>query len=323
MPRIPQVKVLTNTSVEVLNVIRNNASQDYRNYIPVATPDAEVIKEIGAILMDYPVFQNEFLSALVNRVGKVLVASKSYDNPWAVFKRGTMEMGESIEEIFVNLANPQQFDPELAEEEVFKRVIPDVRSAFHVMNYQKMYKVTVTQDQLKQAFLSIEGVTNLIENIAKTMYTAANYDEFLMMRYLLALHILKGKMYFKEIAGVGSETETKQAVIDIKALSNDLTFMTDDFNVAGVKTHTPKDEQYIIMNTAFDANVDVNVLAAAFNLSYAEFIGHRIISPRFGDLDLDRLDVLLAANPNYERLTDAQCAKLNSVGYVIVDKNFL
>ena len=43
MPTIPKKTILTrtNTSVNVLNVIRNNASVDYRNYIPIATPDAE------------------------------------------------------------------------------------------------------------------------------------------------------------------------------------------------------------------------------------------------------------------------------------------
>ena len=58
----PKVKVLTNTSIDVLNVIRNNASQNYKDYVPKATPDAESIRAIGSIIMDYPALQNEFLS---------------------------------------------------------------------------------------------------------------------------------------------------------------------------------------------------------------------------------------------------------------------
>ena len=96
----PKIVTLTNSSVDILNVIRNNATINYKNYVPVATADAESIREIGAIIMDSPQLQNEFLSALVNRIGRVLVTSKMYDNPWSMFNKGTLEFGETIEEIF-------------------------------------------------------------------------------------------------------------------------------------------------------------------------------------------------------------------------------
>ena len=195
MPSRPKIVTLTNSSVEVLNVIRNNASQNYRDYVPIATPDADSIREIGAVIMDYPQLQNEFLSALVNRIGRVLITSKMYDNPLQMFKKGMLEFGETIEEVFVNLAKPFQFDPEDAESTIFKREMPDVKSAFHIMNYQKYYKTTIQNDQLRQAFLSWDGITDLIAKIVDAMYTGANYDEFITMKYLLAKHILNGRMY--------------------------------------------------------------------------------------------------------------------------------
>ena len=143
----PKIVTLTNSSVDILNVIRNNASVNYQNYVPQATADADSIREIGAVIMDNPQLQNEFLSALVNRIGRVLITSKMYDNPWSMFKKGTLEFGETIEEIFVNIAKPFQFDPNVAETNLFKREIPDVRSAFHIMNYQKYYKTTIQNDQ--------------------------------------------------------------------------------------------------------------------------------------------------------------------------------
>ena len=76
MPSRPKIMTLTNSSVDVLNAIRNGATTNYRNYVPVATADAESIREIGAIIMDNPSLQNEFLSALVNRIGRVILTSK-------------------------------------------------------------------------------------------------------------------------------------------------------------------------------------------------------------------------------------------------------
>ena len=181
MPTRPSVQKLSATSVDILNAIRNNASADYRNYIPQADDSLDSVRSIGNILMNYPALQNEFLNALVNRIGRVLVTSKMYDNPWNMFKRGMLEFGETIEVVFVEIAKPFEYDPETAESEVFKREIPDVRAAFHILNYQKFYKVTVQRDQLRLAFLTWDGVTDLITKIINSMYAGANYDEFLVM----------------------------------------------------------------------------------------------------------------------------------------------
>ena len=321
MPSRPKVKTLTNTSVDVLNVIRNNATQNYRDYVPVATPDADSIREIGAIIMDYPALQNEFLSALVNRIGMVLVTSKMYDNPWAMFKKGMLEFGETIEEIFVQIAKPYQFDPEHAETNVFKREIPDVRGAFHIMNYQKYYKTTIQNDQLRQAFLSWEGITDLIAKIVDSMYTGANYDEFQTMKYMVARHILNGRMFPTTIASV-SAANMKSIVATVKGVSNNLEFMSDKYNLAGVQNYSKKADQYFLVASDFDATMDVEVLASAFNMDKAEFMGRRVLVDGFGAIDVKRLNTLFADDPTYTAITDAELAALNSIPCIIVDKDW-
>lgn len=321
MPTRPQVKTLSGNSVDILNAIRNSATQNYKDYVPAATKDAQSIKEIGAIIMDYPALQNEFLSALVNRIGRVLITSKMYTNPIEMFKKGMLEFGETVEEIFVNLAKPFQFDPAVAESEVFKREIPDVRSAFHVMNYQKFYKATISDRELKQAFLSWDGVSNLIAKIVDAMYTGANYDEFLTMKYLLARHILDGHMTVKEIAEVNT-ANMKSITADIKGVSNKMTFMSPNYNVAGVQTFALKENQYLIMNAQFDATMDVEVLASAFNMDKAEFMGHRVMIDGFGNLDIARLNVLFADDPNYTEISTADLNALNAIPAVIIDGNW-
>lgn len=321
MPTKPHIVTLTNSSVDILNVIRNNASQNYRDYVPVATADAESIREIGAVIMDYPNLQNEFLSALVNRIGRVLITSKMYDNPWSMFKKGMLEFGETIEEIFVNIAKPYQFDPEVAESTVFKREIPDVRSAFHIMNYQKYYKATIQNDQLRQAFLSWQGITDLIAKIVDAMYTGANYDEFQTMKYMLAKRILNGQLYPVTIPTVDT-VNMKSIVSTIKSVSNKFEFMSSKYNLAGVQTHTKKAEQYLLVNSKFDAEMDVEVLASAFNMDKAEFSGHRVLVDSFGDLDVERLNLLFADDPTYTEIGKADLQALDSIPAIIVDKDY-
>lgn len=317
----PRIATLTNSSVDILNAIRNNASVNYREYVPVATADAEIIRTIGAVLVDSPQLQNEFITALINRIGKVIVTSKLYDNPWAVFKKGVLDYGESIEEIFVDIAEPFNYDPEEAETNVFKRQIPNVRSAFHVVNYEKFYKDTIQRRELEKAFLSINSVGDFISKIIDSMYTGANYDEYQTMKYMLAKRIYDGLMYPEEISAV-TDANMKSIASTLKGVSNNLEFLSAKYNIMGVHNKADKREQYLIVNTAFDAKMDVEVLASAFNMDKAEFLGHRILVDGFGNLDSDRLDVLFDGDDTYTEFSSDDKEALNAVPAVLVDADF-
>lgn len=321
MPTIPNKFTLTKSSVDILNAIRNNASTNYRDYIPGANSSLDSIREIGSIIMNYPALQNEFLTALINRIGRVIITSKMFSNPWAVFKKGMLEFGETVEEIFVNIAKPFEYDPAVAENKIFAREIPDVRAAFHVLNYQKFYKATIQNENLRQAFLSWDGITSLIAKITDSMYSSAAYDEFLTMKYLLARNILNGRLFAMQIATV-STNNMKSIVSVVKGVSNNFEFMSNKYNVAGVATYSNKDRQYIIVNSNFDAAMDVEVLAAAFNMDKANFMGHRVLVDSFGSLDTDRLNALFANDSNYVAITDAEKAALDAVPAVIVDEDW-
>ena len=321
MPNIPTTATLTGSSVDILNAIRNSATANYRDYVPSATPDLESIREIGAIIMNMRTIQNEFLTALVNRIGRVMLSSKMFRNPWAKFKKGELILGETIEDIFVNIAKPFTYDVETAESEVFKREIPDVRASFYILNYQKFYKSTIQREQLRQAFLSWDGITNLIAGIVNAMYSAANYDEFNTMKYLLAKHILDGNLHPITVPAASS-ANAKPIVSQIKGTSNNFEFMSPNYNKAGVHNFTAKEDQYLIVNSAFDAIMDVEVLAMAFNMDKAEFSGHRILIDSFSALDTDRLDELFGEQDWYTSLTSDELTALDAIPAVLVDKEW-
>lgn len=321
MPTIPQVRNLNATTVQILNAIRNGATESYRTMVPTATGSNDNIRAIGDIVNSNSDFQNEFISALVNRIGRVIVTSKMYENPWSMFKRGIMEYGETIEEIFVNISKPFNYDPTTAENTVFRREIPDVRSAFHILNYKKFYKDTIQDDELRLAFLSMDGITDLIARIVDSMYTGANYDEYVTMKYMLARHILNGQFKPVQVAEV-SAANMKTIAATIKTTSNDFTFLSPAYNYSGVQNNSLKSDQYIILTTAFDAVMDVEVLAEAFNMSRADFAGRKVLVDGFGNLDTARLAQLFADDPNYTPLTSDELTALSAIPAVLVDREF-
>lgn len=328
MPTMPNIVTLNTNSAETLNNIRANASATYQSLVPEAdVNDIATLHQIGEIVTTYDAVRNEFLSALYNRIGRVLITSKMYDNPWASFKKGMLEFGETIEEIFVNIAKPHQFDQQRAETEIFKRVIPDVRSAFHTMNYQKFYKNTISNDQLRQAFLSWNGITDIIGRIVDSMYTGANYDEFIVMKYLLCRLALDGAIKPTVIPEVTS-ANANSIVSTIKGISNMMTFLSTNYNANGVYTHTPKEEQYVIEDATFNATIDVEVLAKAFNMDKAQFSGQTKLVDSWGTHDTTRLTELFtnddgSLDPRYEAFTEEELTLLDSIKAMIIDRDFL
>lgn len=320
MPTRPKKVTLDTNAVNICNAIRNNSSNNYRDYVPPIT-DVSELKEIGKIIMDMPALQNEFLTALVNRIAMVRITSKLYENPWNRFKKGIIDYGETIEEIYVDICKVYNYDIDKAENELFKREKPDVRSAFHTLNFMKFYKITVERKMLYRAFLSAGGMDDLISKIMESVYTSANYDEFLTMKYLLGRVIVEGRIYPVEIPEANA-TNAKDIITTVKANANKLTFLSTKYNMAGVHNHTSKNEQNIIINSDFDAIMDVNVLASAFNMSKTEFDGKRILVDSFGEVDNERLAILFKDDKGYKPFTQEEIELLNKIPMVVVDDSF-
>lgn len=324
----PVVKNLNATSVGIINWVLAEES-GYLAGAPLANDTVQSIKQVGEFINAYQPRQNQFLSALVNRIALVIIASKAYKNPWSFTKRGTIDAGETIEEIYVNLAKVEQFDPGNTTNallaDLFGKRKPDVQAAFHQMNYQKKYPVTVSQDQLVTAFTSMEGVANLIEYIVQSLYTAFEYDEFLMLKYMLYRLALDGKIKATTISALSSEANCKAAVKAVKSVSNEMTFMKTGYNMAGVYTHTPKEDQMVIIDTDVDATLDVEVLASAFNIDKVKFEGQRILVDSFGSAEIARLDDLLDIDTSGggHCFSSDDLTAIATIKMIIIDREFL
>ena len=318
MPRRIANSTLNASTIDILNVIRQNASYEYQQNVPeVAT--ANDIPRVGEVIYGTPAFANQFINALVNRIAIVRVQSANFNNPYSILKKGYIEFGETVEDIFVSIANAVDFSAEKASKREFQRTIPDVRSAFHVMNWRVMYPVTIQDEDLRQAFLSMEGVQNLIAKIVDSVYTAAEYDEFLLFKYLLIKAISSGKMY---PSSVGAGTNLSEAAVEFRGTSNLLPFMSNEYNEAGVKTNTPKDRQVIFMDAKFNAQFDVNVLASAFNMEKADFMGRLFLIDNWTEFDNERFAIIRANSDGIEEVTTEELELLKGVKAVLCDENW-
>lgn len=284
--------------VKLLNTIRANSSAVYQDRIPEAT--AENIHDVGDAILNFEAQANEFVNALINRIGLVILNNRMASNPLAALKKGRLAVGETIEEVYIDVIKAQTYDPRAAQDTLFKRHLPNVLSVFHSVNSELNYPLTISNEQLRKAFLSYDSLDRFIAGLVDSMYKSATLDEFILMKQLISEYGEGGRFIVEPITAVTDAATAREAMIKIKAVSDGMTIFNNAMNYAGVWTSTPKEDQYLITTPDFNARMDVDVLAAAFHMDKAEFAGHVIVVDNIGDLADNGIEAILVDKNWYQ-----------------------
>ena len=279
---MPQLRDDT-SNIDILNAIRSDARYDYQNMAPEATK-ANIQETISGIMSDN-ITRNEFMSALINRIGSTIVRDISWKNPLAVFKQGMMSFGDTIEEVHLDFIKPTIYEEQrdYLERDVFGQAPPPAKSAFHTLNRKEKFKITVNRDVIRRAFLSDNGLSEMISQIMSVAASSDEWSEFLYMTRLLKTYDDAFGFFRMQIADL-NQFEVNKDKVDtaLKALrvaANKMQYPTPAFNSAGVHSFARPEDLVLIATPEFKANVDVTSLAAAFNRSDAEAPSHIITVP--------------------------------------------
>lgn len=277
------------------------------------------LREQGSYFMDNGLGEL-YINTLARRIAFELIKNRLAQNPLSVFKRGTFELGETIEEIFVEMAKPHVFNASVAEREVFKREIPKVLTKFHKLNYKTFYKHTVQETALRRNFLSFNALEKMTSAMVTSMYSGANYDEYLCMMYLVGRNVLDGNIH---IENVGNLTGNGDAIVTrIKEISDDFTIADDSYTEAKVMQVAETERQFLVQSNKFKNTTDVEVLAKAFNLSKVEFLPRTVAFNSFGKMKWERLNELLVDFTNFKPFTEAEITKLEGIHALLISEDW-
>lgn len=329
MPTKPQ-NVTMNAdakNADYLNAIRSSASTYYQENVPIATYDAASVRDVGRIVLSSTALTNEFYSALVNQFAFIFGSSKMFYNKWVDFKKGLIGLGELVEEFFVQIALPNNYNPDIAATEIFKRVIADVQTAIYRINVKTFYKTTINRPLLEMAFTTEGGMADLIGKVFTSMAAACEVDQMNAIKYLLARKILDGKIKTVPIfrgSQDGVAEVTKSAARQMKADFENFFFPRTDYNEAGVMNWVNnKNDVTFMLTTNFSASYDIDVLAAAFNLDYANFMGRVKRVDSLTNIDFTRLNAFFDLPEPIAEFEETEIDILNAVGAITFDNGLI
>lgn len=271
------------SNVDMLNAIRSDARKDYQEMVPEATK-ANIQETIQGIMSDN-ISRNEFMSALINRIGSTVVRDISWRNPLAVFKDGMMNFGDTIEEVHMDFIKPTIYDEnrDYLEKDVFGQARPPAYSAFHTINRKEKFKVTFNRDVLRRAFLSDTGLSEMLSQTMSVAASSDEWSEFLTICSLFRTYDEKHGFHRIQIPNLNvfdaDKTHTDAALKALRVAADKMRYPTPAYNAAAVHSFARPENLVLIATPEFKANVDVTSLSAAFNRQDAEAPSHIITVP--------------------------------------------
>lgn len=264
----------------ILDQVWLNGTNDYQQRVPRASQEG--VAKVAKFLFD-PMnrnYYNEFVNVLVNRIGLTVVRQLDWKNPLAQFKRESLQFGTTIQEIANKLIKAHGYDIE--DGNLFDVNRPESAVAYHSVNREDRYDITINEVELRKAFLSETGLNDYITSLLNIPQTSDQYDEYQIMKQLFAEYENNDGGFFKvKVDEVADETTAKNLLAKIRAYTGKMGFLSGMYNKAHIPVFANASDMVLFTTPEVAAQIDVHALAGAFNVSFAEVQSRVVLVDEF------------------------------------------
>ena len=270
------------TSLNALREMSVESGSVYHQYVPIVDSNTDIGSFGTPILNNTPVM-NEFMSMLVNRIVYTQFMTKYFNNPLQVLEGDRIPLGYAGQEIYINPAKGRQYNVnDFAG--LLQKYEADVKVQYTSVNTDLQYPVTVSRHKLKQAFVSWDTLDQFISELSNSLYNGAYIDEYQFSKGLVASAFKSNQAQYIKLTSPTTEQTGKAFVKKLRETFLNMKTPSSSFNawakVGGygreiITWSNPEDIVFLIRNDVL-SNVDVDVLASAFNIGKAELMGNII-----------------------------------------------
>lgn len=277
--------------VTALNKMREmsvDSGDIFHQYFPIVDSNTN-IGEWGAPMFgsNYQAVQESFFG-LLKQIAYVATVTRVFDNPLAQLEGENMPLGWAGEETYINPVQGRQFDVnDFAG--ILQKYEADVKVQYLTVNMDLQYPVTLTRDKIRTAFNSWRDLEEFINGIVNALYNGAYIGMFNYTKALVAAAFKENKAQYIKVSAVTNEATGKALIKKLREMYTLFQLPSASYNswakVGGagrpVTTWCAPEDIMLLIRADVMATVDVDVLAAAFNMDKADFIGRVITVDNF------------------------------------------
>ena len=279
------------TSLNALREMSVNGSSIYHQYIPVIDENTS-ISTIAEPVLTVPAVANDFMSMLVNRIVYTQFETKYFRNPLQILEGDRIPLGYAGQEIYVNPAKGRKYNVnDFAG--LLQKYEADVKVQYMTLNSDLQYPVTVTRHDLKKAFTSWESLDRFIDQLSNSLYNGAYIGEYRYTKNLIGSAYSYGGVQVETVTEITDEASAKAFVKKVRNLFLNFQTPATTFNawakVGGngnpITTWSNPEDIVVILRNDVRTEIDVDVLASAFNMDKATLMGNILTVDNFDIID--------------------------------------
>ena len=287
--------------VTALNKMREMSVESnsiYHQYVPVVT-DSTTIGEFGAPILDSQNLNvlNDFVG-LLKKVIATAVYNKTFNNPLVGLEGERMPLGQFIEDVYVNPANNSKQMRAFNSNDfagLLQKYEAEVAVQYLSVNSDLQYSVTLTREKIRNAFTSWDQLEGLISGMINSLYNGAYITRYNQTKGLVTAAFTGNNVQYVKITNPTDEQTAKSMIRQLRAAFSKMQIPSTKYNAwekvkgdrMALKTWSDPEDVVVIISADIEALVDVEVLAAAFNMSKTDFLGRVIVVDDFNQYNED------------------------------------
>ena len=293
-----------------LNEIRETLVQSnslYQEQIPIVNHYTSS-QVYGQSLLALPSdMRNKFIQSLVNRIAYTKFTMDYFENPLQELAGDDLPLGAIGQEVYINPArgrvyNIDDFAGLLAKYE------SDVKTEYTEINFDAQYPVTIIRKELEKAFVSWGDFESFLMGISTSLYNGAYIDDYKYTKKLVsdAYRTNAVQMETFSFANASAPTSDELKSFTKKLRETFLNFKSPStkynawskvggYGKSIVSWSKPEDVVVFISNK-LASELDVDVLANAFNMEKTELMGKVYYVDNFDLYDDDGVKQFDGAN---------------------------
>lgn len=282
------------TALNAMREMSVESGSIYHQYVPVVT-DSTTIGEFGVPILDSQNLNvmNDFVS-LLKKVVYTAVYNKTFNDPLAQLEGERVPLGNFIEDAYVNPAKAVGFNVDDFAG-LLEKYEAEVAVQYLAVNSDLQYKVTLTRDKIRNAFTSWDNLEALISGYINSLYNGAYLTRYNQAKGLVTAAYTGNNVQYQVIDNPTDEQSAKSLIRQLRAAYTKMRIPSTRFNAwnkvkggrMALKTWTDPEDVIVLISADIEALVDVEVLAAAFNMSKTDFLGRVIVVDDFNQYNED------------------------------------